>query len=67
MITTWRAVEVAERVARGVDGDRGDARAAAEIAVSVRTRLPVASAARNSLLVIGPVVRAAERAPRTRA
>ena len=30
-----------------------------EIAVSVRTRLPVASAARKSLLVIGPVVRAA--------
>ncbi len=34
----------------------------AEIAVSVRTRLPVASAARNSLLVIGPVVRAASAA-----
>ena len=30
-----------------------------EMAVSVRTRLPVASAARNSLLDIGPVVRAA--------
>ena len=31
----------------------------APTAVSVRTRLPVASAARNSLLVSGPVVRAA--------
>ena len=34
----------------------------APIAVSVRTRLPVASAARNSLLVSGPVVRAASAA-----
>ena len=34
----------------------------APIAVSVRTRLPVASAARNSLFVSGPVVRAASAA-----
>ena len=56
MISTWRPAEVAERVARGVDRDRGDADARpAPIAVSVRTRLPVASAARKSLLVSGPV------------
>ena len=52
--------QVAERVARGVDRDGGDAGAARRRSPSrVRTRLPVASAARNSLLVIGPVVRAA--------
>ena len=59
MISDVARAEVAERVARGVDRDRGDARRGRrEIAVSVRTRLPVASAARKSLLVSGPVVRA---------
>jgi hypothetical protein len=57
-ITTWRCVRSpSASVAASTATEATEARPA-EIAVSVRTRLPVASAARKSLFVIGPVVRA---------
>ena len=49
-------LQVAEHAQREVDGDRRDARrGCAPISVSVRTRLPVVSAAANRRLVSGPV------------
>ena len=58
MISTWRSAR-SPTVARAAStATEATLARPTEMAVSVRTRLPVASAARKSLLVIGPVVRA---------
>jgi hypothetical protein len=56
------ARELAERARAASTATEATLAPPAPIAVSVRTRLPVASAARKSLLVSGPVVRAASAA-----
>ena len=60
-ITTWRSARSPSASRAASTATEATEARPTEIAVSVRTRLPVASAARKSLLVIGPVVRARER------
>ena len=67
MISTWRLARSPSAVRAASTATEATLAPPAPIAVSVRTRLPVASAARNSLLVSGPVVRRGQRAPRRRA
>jgi hypothetical protein len=54
MISTWRSARSPIASCARSTADRGDARVPELDAVSVRTRLPVASAARKSLFVSGP-------------
>ena len=60
--STWRSVRSPSASCAASTATDATLARPDEIAVSVRTRLPVASAARNSLLVIGPVVRAVSAA-----
>ena len=59
MISTWRAARSPSASRAASTATEATEARPAEIAVSVRTRLPVASAARKSLLVSGPVAFAA--------
>ena len=59
MITTWRSRRSPSASRAASTATEATEARPTEIAVSVRTRLPVASAARKSLFVIGPVVRVA--------
>ena len=62
MISTWRLASSPSALRAASTATEATLAPPAPIAVSVRTRLPVASAARNSLFVSGPVVRAASAA-----
>ena len=62
MISTWRLASSPSAPRAASTATEATLAPPAPIAVSVRTRLPVASAARNSLFVSGPVVRAASAA-----
>ena len=59
MISTWRPARPSSAARATSTATEATLPPPAPTAVSLRTRLPVASAARNSLLVSGPVVRAA--------
>ena len=62
MIRTWRDASSPSAPRAASTATEATDAPPAPIAVSVRTRLPVASAARNSLFVSGPVVCAASAA-----
>ena len=62
MMQTWRRDSSPSAARAASTATEATLAPPAPIAVSVRTRLPVASAARKSWLVSGPVVRAASAA-----